>query len=732
MIRVSRPLLLATLVLSLGVAAPGWAATGSRESTLSSASKLYGQGKYEKTAVLLRTELARRPRTPGRVETRFLLAAAQENLGALEDALANYEKVSRGKTLGDYALYHAASLLARLDDPEGALWQLRALLSRFPHSVLIGKSYALAATALEEVGDLPAALQTWKRLLRCCSENALIPQALFHQATILEKLGRYAQAVALYRQVRIRFPSREEASQAEKRLRSLIPPGEKPAPLSDQDLWLRAQAWFDSGRPQAARADLSKLMREYPHSSLVPGTLFRLGISDLDSTTPDEGPRTLEGFLRRYPGSRLAPEALYRLGRYFWWENRQQAARKYLAQLLSRFPGNTRIPEAYLIIGRTYEEEGKREKARETYEKLLKTPSPRDIRLKALWRLGWNAFLSARYPEAYAAWQRGAARASRGSEGDRFAYWQARTAEKMGAHGEALLLLRKLQRKSPASYYGQLARGWLEREGKSWERWPRPGRRRELLPPAPRRWRENLQVRNAQAFLRIGFQSQAQGELDALARELPDSLQSHYWMADLYAQGGFFPQSFYNLNRFLHDLPRKKREELPADFWKRLYPVKYRNLVDQQARLHGLPAPLLFAVMRQESAFNPQALSRAGARGLLQLLPSTARKLSSGTRNLHAQDLFDPRINIRLGSKYLSDLLRTYDDQLPLALASYNAGENALNRWLSQGKLQMDEFIESIPYAETRDYVKQVLRNLFNYQTLYTFHRQAKLWANFP
>lgn len=725
-LRFLRPLFLLIFLLSAGAPAPVWGAAVSERSPLSTAARLYQQEKYKEASAILRQELSRHAGRPERVETLFLLASSRERQGFLEEALDLYEKVSRGKVLGDYALYRGASILARLGDPEGALERLSVLLERFPRSVLVGKSYALAAGELEQAGDLPAALQTWKRWMRCCSENSMASQALFHQAALLEKLGRSTEALELYRQIGIRFPSSEEASRADKRLQELVGERKEALRLSDQDLWQRARAWFHAGRPRQARRDLSKLLKEYPHSALAPGALFRLGASALDSSSSGQGISTLEDFLRLYPNDALAGEALYELGRHFWRKNQQKESRKYLRQLLSRYPENARLPQAYLIIGRTYEEEGKLKKAREVYEKLILLPPPQRFLEEALWRLGWNYYQSEHFPEAYGTWQRGAALTGGTREGERFTYWQARAAEKIGARSEALSLYRKLQGESPYSYYGHLSRTRIERRHGSGRSWPGTVQRRELLPRPPDRWRKNLRVLNASAFLLMGFHPQAQGELDALARELPRSQLSRYWLANLYARGGFFPQSFHDLDLFLRHLPQKERLELPREFWKQLYPVEYRQLIADQARLRGLPESLLFAVIRQESAFDPRAISRAGARGLLQLLPATARRLSQGERGPGAQDLFDPRINIPLGSKYLSDLLQTHDGRLPYALAGYNAGESALKRWLSKGKMKMDEFIESIPYPETRNYVKRVLRNLFNYQSLYAFRDRGK------
>jgi soluble lytic murein transglycosylase len=126
--------------------------------------------------------------------------------------------------------------------------------------------------------------------------------------------------------------------------------------------------------------------------------------------------------------------------------------------------------------------------------------------------------------------------------------------------------------------------------------------------------------------------------------------------------------------------------------------------------------------MREESALDPRVVSPAGAIGLTQLMLPTAQEVARKLRlgRVRRADLASPSLNIRLGSRYLGDLLRRYDGSVPLALAAYNAGGGAVGRWLGQRSgLELDEFVEEIPIEETRGYVKRVLRSYAAYRLLY-------------
>jgi soluble lytic murein transglycosylase len=142
-----------------------------------------------------------------------------------------------------------------------------------------------------------------------------------------------------------------------------------------------------------------------------------------------------------------------------------------------------------------------------------------------------------------------------------------------------------------------------------------------------------------------------------------------------------------------------------------LYPRPFANEIAAAAKATGLDANLLYAVMRQESLYRIDAESAAGARGLMQLRPGTAARFTArleGSGLDHA-DLLDPAVNIRLGAEELARLLERYDGQLPVALAAYNAGPHAADRWLPDAPIDADVWIENIPYNETRDYVRRVL-----------------------
>ena len=153
------------------------------------------------------------------------------------------------------------------------------------------------------------------------------------------------------------------------------------------------------------------------------------------------------------------------------------------------------------------------------------------------------------------------------------------------------------------------------------------------------------------------------------------------------------------------------------------YPAAYWEEVYKNSKENGVDPLLVLAIMRQESFFEPNSLSPAGAIGLLQLMPETAKKIfkENGQDFSEKNQLYKTDINILTGVKYISKLLKKYDNNLVYAIAAYNAGEHKIKEWQSRfSDADLDEFVESIPYPETKNYIKKVIVNYENYYRIYS------------
>lgn len=156
---------------------------------------------------------------------------------------------------------------------------------------------------------------------------------------------------------------------------------------------------------------------------------------------------------------------------------------------------------------------------------------------------------------------------------------------------------------------------------------------------------------------------------------------------------------------------------------KKIYPTKYSEYVTKYADEYDIDSLLVYAIIKAESNFNSNVVSSSNAIGLMQLMDPTAEEIANklGISFLKKASLYDPELNIRLGVKYFSDLLKEYDGNKLLALTAYNAGKGNVKRWIEQGIIKQDgSDIENIPYKETNNYVRKIVRDYKIYQDLYS------------
>jgi len=153
-----------------------------------------------------------------------------------------------------------------------------------------------------------------------------------------------------------------------------------------------------------------------------------------------------------------------------------------------------------------------------------------------------------------------------------------------------------------------------------------------------------------------------------------------------------------------------------------LFPIKYADLVTKYSERYNLDAYLVFSIIKTERKFNPQATSHKGAKGLMQITDQTGEWAAKeiGIENYHSDRLYEPEINIQIGCWYISKLIHQYKNNLETSLAAYNAGSGNVSKWLGDEKYSKDaKNLSFIPFKETREYVKKVIRNRKYYECLY-------------
>ena len=634
-----------------------------------------------------------------------LLRAAAEGIEQNDDAHADWlyaQLAQRHPIVGD----HAGFRRARLQLSKGRAVEARQIASKtvadFPDTPLRAQLFELIGESLIAERDEVGAREAWAAALAETTDDDQRATLLRRVARSEERSGEDRAAGITWRLVWYAHPASHEAAQASHRL-DLIEAhlGETLRRASD---WRR-------------RGDRLFRLRMNEEALDAYDRALSMGLSKSESRRTRKQRAQTFFRLRRYPEATQAFGELDQVGDTPIWLARSMARADRVPESIAAFekiakrsgPHRSRAHylAALLLDGRDRNDE-----ARVHFEVLAKDPRQNGLSRAALWYLGWTDFRAGQF--ASAAEQFIALASVTDNEIDRLRplYWRARALEAGGDSDGATKIFIHLAERYPLSYYGWRAR---DRSSPSGSKSPihevalgRSGLRPSDL--------ARVRILMAAGLVESGAEESAQ--LIRNATGLDDRVA----LARLLTSAGDFNRA----QRVIVDAYTTSLARGPVagleELWWYAWPSAYSGHVDAATGNDGSVDPeLVYSIMREESGYRPKIVSPVGARGLLQIMRETGEQLAGrvGRANFDADDLFDPAMNIELGSFYLGELSRQFPTRISASIASYNAGPHVVARWIDGDPRPDDEWVESIPYSQTRSYVKRVMRSLQAYRLLY-------------
>ena len=558
------------------------------------------------------------------------------------------------------------------------------------------RASASLASALLLAGDLLTAQAQAEKAAARAGQPAetrtamawVAAQALAQNADTPEARRLAAQAMRHFWLSHPQHPASETARKRELELDTLP----DPAP---EELVQRAQRLLGAGKPGAAVAQSHAAAELLSGTAAADAHLVEARALSADGRRADAVPALQDAWLHGSP--RVAAAAGLLLARDRARRGRDAEALALAAQLMRKFDGQPEADEAQLFSARLELDAGKTRAAQARLRRLAQGRS--STASAARWMLAWSMYREG----AKDAGKRFADVARQGDsdlERAQGLYWQARA----GDAGDAAVLFRKVVELDPFGWYGLLARDRLGAGSDSPAPFPRPP---PVLPPTmPAR----LQL--AAQLLELGLTGEAAAETDwFVEHSRPDAV---VLALPLYARAARYDRAVSFAE------PLLGRGQPPRGLLEAAYPMAFPEDVARAARRVRLDPYLVLAVMRRESVFKAEARSAAGAVGLLQLLPATARRAAVvlGRPALRDEQLVQPPIAIDLGAWYLAELVGRFGDPA-VAAAAYNAGPRVAAPWAARGVGRpLDEWVEDIPYRETRRYVKVVIGAWAAYRAL--------------
>ena len=625
------------------------------------------------------------------------------------------------RLLGDYARYYRARSLVESENHAGAAWVLVDFLTRYP-----GSRLAPAAARMRAESLIRAELSDKAREALEAAKTVLPEPVRLYLAGRIEELGGgLDQAVENYRRVYYHYPLSEQAADAEGRLNALrrqMGAGYRDAP-ADWRL-ARAEVLFDAGRHSQAHAEF-RLAATALTGKDAERARVGMAASDYERLRTTSAYQQLSSLRLSDPESDA--RRLYYLVQCARRKNRSSEFESLLDEFKKKYPQSRWYEEALFALGNYYLLENDTRRYGKYYELAARTFPKGEYASKAHWKICWRAYLE-NDPRARPLLEEHLTLYPRSEQATAAAYWLGRLAEKGGDAALARDLYAGLVHSFPHYYYSLLARQRLGEIGlPDGETQPLAAKflqevaaPRMLADQAPDQTQELL--RRGRLLFELGLGEQAEYEL--LTGDYRGS-GAHHIGLELFQQASARDVHYRGLRymkRYGYGYLRMPLESMPRAFWESLFPLPWGQEMLARAQPHALDPYLVAGLIRQESEFNPRARSRAGALGLMQIMPATGRGLARrlGIQSFSAGHLYQPELSLRLGTFHLKQVFDRYQNELETSLAAYNAGEHRAAKWLQWGNFdEPGKFVETIPFTETRGYVQSVLRNADVYRRLY-------------
>jgi soluble lytic murein transglycosylase len=616
-------------------------------------------------------------------------------------------------TLSDYADYLGAQALVNEQRYADAVPLLDGFAARHPDSIFDVTAPLLLADAYEDANNAAAAVRVLEPMLGTSeADHADFKLAL---ARGYQGSGQTAKAIALYRSIYLGQPLSSEATQARAQLTAM---GSAPTAAERK---VHADELFNAKRYSEASAEYSALRND---PSLSQGDrdalllynavcdlrlkhLSRRDIDKLQATNEDtaalklylyaeisrteknraEHDADIAQMVNQYPHSRWLEEALYSGGNMYLLTHDATQAIYHYKLLVDRFPTSIYAPSSH-------------------------------------WREAWMNYRLRNYSEAARLMDEQVTRYGAGIEAPSALYWRGRIYEdEEHDFARAAAYYRSLVVNYTNFYYGDLAK----------KRLAVLGAQADVAPTAALQAVRKITVPDLTDVVPENDPHLIKAKLLAnaalneyIAPEIAASPGSSEWgalaQAEIYASFGEYTRALQSMKHSGISFFSIPTSEVPLVYWKLIFPQPYWNDLVADSEKNGLDPYLVASLIRQESEFNAGAISPAHAVGLMQLLPSVGKENAKkeGLKGFNASELLNPSINLRLGTRNLKQVLDRFGGQPEYALAAYNAGDMPVRQWMAAGDYKdIAEFVESIPYSETREYVQAIMRNRELYRTLY-------------
>ncbi len=666
-----------------------------------------------------------------KANTSYLMGYTQLKLGKAKGAKTSFLKASRGKLIGDWALLHLAEIEAQSGSFERLLEISERFITEFPFSPLYDTIAGYKAKGLKGTGNTRGAIAFLENHIEKHKKKK--GEYLLEIADSLLETGQTKKAYGRYQEIFYQQPHLPEADKAETeilKLRKKFPESYKPA---------------NFGR-QLKRIEKLMKERQYPKAigyinsintkNLLPAERSKLwlkkGISLKRSQKTKEAIKVYKKIIEMKSKVRERPTALYLLAKIEWNLGNDSKTLKLLSKLIKEYPHHKMAASAYYVTAKIMQNKERYSDALKNYRLAVRKFPKTDTAASSLWNIGWLQYQRGEYGKAEKTFRQFEKKYPFSAHLPKVIYWHAKSLDMQKKNSG--YIYDKLKKNFRYSYYTLLADKKME--GGLYKNVSKPIKvkksfgiinkykiEKQIIPykkEPPLNAKQKWMLNSARNWIEIGFMERSTDLIKIVDKKLPNTTKNLLFLSYFNYKGNNFEQT---LKKFWRVTGKKTNDEQANQLITLLmFPVPYWNAIARESEKYGIDPLLVLSIMRQESLFNSDVVSRADAHGLMQIIPPTGKRIFEKIylEEFKLEKLHEPEIAIKMGAFHLADLLKSSKNDLVLAIASYNAGRRAVKKWTKRFPLNdMEKFIEKIPYPETRGYVKKVLRNYGIYKKMY-------------
>ena len=662
------------------------------------------------------------PRTKAAALARMLRARIKLNARDFAGAatLLDSKLIGEQTSLADYALFMRGGALEQAGRTAEARAVYQQLMQQYPTS-LRAREAALRVADLMMKGSDAAAVPL---LLKDYNDDAA---ALLATSKAYEQSSDQNRALATYRRLYFFAPESTESAEAATAITRL---GSTTSPASTEEAITRADRLYSAKRFADALTAYSDAFAKFPPTA-TPENQLRRGIAAYNARKIPDAISALTAIPTSAAETRA--EALFYLAQTYGRARQWEQARATAEELRRAFPNSNFTPKTFVALGQIAQD------AKNTVDALyfMKTAvnnfgnsievAQTQFDLAWIAHDGKNFSDSSRMLTEHLAYYADKNTDNRGRAG----YWAARDSERAGKLAEARALYEAMLARYDANWYGYLAKQRLDvlkrnTPAKTFARDSIVARAvanlktvtvaEETAGPE-----EDARIVKADQLSNIGLDDWALKELAKAGEKGADSPKINLAIAKIYRSDDDNVRALNALRRSFPDYSQMKPEEMTREQWDVFYPLAYWDIIVQESKARNLDPYQVAGLIRQETIFTTRARSSANAFGLMQVVVPTGRLTARKygvTREITAESLYEPRLNIQLGTAYLRDQIDKFG-RIEYVAAAYNAGPGRAAQWKASLPLEIDEWAEAVPFKETRGYVQGVVRNRLQYMRLY-------------